>query len=157
MKGAKDVFAIGDCTTTSYAPTAQVASQQEAYLARVLHQLAKKSGLEKESKKLDGLDVEEDEEKEEEEEVPEELDESVVEAGGAPVEEPGGRLVTDDADETEEEEEVPEELGEPVVEAEDWIELDDPPRQLTSDPSKTRISKLSVSASPSAMKPVLIS
>jgi NADH:ubiquinone reductase (non-electrogenic) len=27
MKGAKDIFAIGDCTATSYAPTAQVASQ----------------------------------------------------------------------------------------------------------------------------------
>jgi NADH:ubiquinone reductase (non-electrogenic) len=57
MKGTKDVFAIGDCTATSYAPTAQVVSQQGAYLARVLHQLAKKDGLEK------GLDVEGDEER----------------------------------------------------------------------------------------------
>jgi NADH:ubiquinone reductase (non-electrogenic) len=32
MKGAKDVFAIGDCTATSYAPTAQVTLQQGAYL-----------------------------------------------------------------------------------------------------------------------------
>jgi NADH:ubiquinone reductase (non-electrogenic) len=57
-KGAKDISAIGDCTATSYAPTAQVASQQGAYLARVLHQLAKKDGLEKELKKLEGLDEE---------------------------------------------------------------------------------------------------
>jgi NADH:ubiquinone reductase (non-electrogenic) len=61
--GAKDVFAIGDRTPTSYAPTAQVASQQGAYLARVLHQLAKKDGLEKELKKLEGLDVEGDKER----------------------------------------------------------------------------------------------
>ncbi|KAF9259246.1 FAD/NAD(P)-binding domain-containing protein [Marasmius fiardii PR-910] len=47
MAGAQDIFAIGDCTSTSYAPTAQVASQQGAYLARVFAQLAKKDGLEK--------------------------------------------------------------------------------------------------------------
>lgn len=46
MEGAQDsIFAIGDCTATSYAPTAQVASQQGAYLARVLAQLAKKDNL----------------------------------------------------------------------------------------------------------------
>jgi NADH:ubiquinone reductase (non-electrogenic) len=47
MKGTDgSVFAIGDCTATSYAPTAQVASQQGAYLARVLKQLAKRDELE---------------------------------------------------------------------------------------------------------------
>ncbi|KAE9402615.1 FAD/NAD(P)-binding domain-containing protein [Gymnopus androsaceus JB14] len=40
------IFAIGDCTSTSYAPTAQVASQQGAYLARVFAQMAKKESLE---------------------------------------------------------------------------------------------------------------
>ncbi|KAJ8469693.1 hypothetical protein ONZ51_g8820 [Trametes cubensis] len=40
------IFAIGDCTATSYAPTAQVASQEGAYLARVLAQLAKKDEAE---------------------------------------------------------------------------------------------------------------
>ncbi|KAJ4474405.1 pyridine nucleotide-disulfide oxidoreductase-domain-containing protein [Lentinula aciculospora] len=40
------IFAIGDCTSTSYAPTAQVASQQGAYLARVFAQMAKKNTLE---------------------------------------------------------------------------------------------------------------
>ncbi|KAJ2929515.1 hypothetical protein H1R20_g7570, partial [Candolleomyces eurysporus] len=63
MKGAEDIFSIGDCTATLYAPTAQVASQQGAYLARVLHQLAKKDRLEKELNKLESLDVEGDEEK----------------------------------------------------------------------------------------------
>ncbi|KAK7438080.1 NADH:ubiquinone oxidoreductase [Stygiomarasmius scandens] len=47
MAGAEGLFAIGDCTSTSYAPTAQVASQQGAYLARVFAQLAKKENLEK--------------------------------------------------------------------------------------------------------------
>lgn len=39
------IFAIGDCTATSYAPTAQVASQQGAYIARVFAQLAKRDAL----------------------------------------------------------------------------------------------------------------
>ncbi|KAH9915448.1 NADH dehydrogenase [Epithele typhae] len=43
MAGASDgIFAIGDCTATSYAPTAQVASQEGAYLARVFAQLARR-------------------------------------------------------------------------------------------------------------------
>ena len=45
MVGAKDIFAIGDCTATSYAPTAQVASQEGAYLGRVFHQLARRDEL----------------------------------------------------------------------------------------------------------------
>ena len=46
MQGAQEsIFAIGDCTATSYAPTAQVASQQGAYLARILGHLAKKDNL----------------------------------------------------------------------------------------------------------------
>jgi NADH:ubiquinone reductase (non-electrogenic) len=54
MKGAEDsIFALGDCTATSYAPTAQVASQQGAYLGRVLAQIARKDGLEAELKKLE--------------------------------------------------------------------------------------------------------
>ncbi|KAK0444229.1 pyridine nucleotide-disulfide oxidoreductase-domain-containing protein [Desarmillaria tabescens] len=47
------IFAIGDCTATSYAPTAQVASQQGAYLARVLAQIAKKDALEAKLKNLE--------------------------------------------------------------------------------------------------------
>ena len=41
------IFAIGDCTATSYAPTAQVASQQGGYIARCLHQMAKRDSLAK--------------------------------------------------------------------------------------------------------------
>jgi len=46
------IFAIGDCTATSYAPTAQVASQQGAYLARIFAQIAKRDGLETRLKTL---------------------------------------------------------------------------------------------------------
>lgn len=42
------LFALGDCTATSYAPTAQVASQQGSYLARVLHQIAKQDKIKRE-------------------------------------------------------------------------------------------------------------
>jgi NADH:ubiquinone reductase (non-electrogenic) len=42
------IFAIGDCTSSAYAPTAQVASQQGAYLARVLKQMAKRDALQAE-------------------------------------------------------------------------------------------------------------
>jgi len=45
MAGAPSVFAVGDCTSTSYAPTAQVASQQGAYLARVLGFMANRDAL----------------------------------------------------------------------------------------------------------------
>ncbi|KAF8342834.1 putative NADH dehydrogenase [Cantharellus anzutake] len=46
IKGAEDIFAIGDCTATSYAPTAQVATQQGVWLARHLGQITKKERLE---------------------------------------------------------------------------------------------------------------
>jgi NADH:ubiquinone reductase (non-electrogenic) len=47
MAGSNDsIFAIGDCTASSYAPTAQVASQQGNYLARQFAQLAKKDTIE---------------------------------------------------------------------------------------------------------------
>ncbi|KAI6044556.1 NDE2, mitochondrial external NADH dehydrogenase [Pisolithus marmoratus] len=45
MLGAPSIFAIGDCTATSYAPTAQVASQEGAYLARLFKLIAKKDDL----------------------------------------------------------------------------------------------------------------
>lgn len=51
------IFAIGDCTATSYAPTAQVASQQGAYLARMLVQMAKKDALEKKLASFHGAAV----------------------------------------------------------------------------------------------------
>lgn len=39
------IFALGDCTSSQYAPTAQVASQQGAYLARVFKQFAKRDAI----------------------------------------------------------------------------------------------------------------
>ena len=47
LKGAEDsVFAVGDATATQYAPTAQAASQQGSYLARVFNQLGRVESLE---------------------------------------------------------------------------------------------------------------
>jgi len=45
MQGANDIYAIGDCTASSYAPTAQVASQQGAYLGRMLNLMGKRDTL----------------------------------------------------------------------------------------------------------------
>ncbi|KAJ7267453.1 pyridine nucleotide-disulfide oxidoreductase-domain-containing protein [Mycena rebaudengoi] len=47
------IFAIGDCTASSYAPTAQVAQQQGSYLARSFAQTAKRDRLQAQ---LDGLE-----------------------------------------------------------------------------------------------------
>lgn len=52
MLGAPAIFALGDCTSTSYAPTAQVASQQGAYLARILKLIARRDALEDQVKTL---------------------------------------------------------------------------------------------------------
>lgn len=52
MLGAPSIFALGDCTSTSYAPTAQVASQQGAYLARILKLVAQRDALEDQVKTL---------------------------------------------------------------------------------------------------------
>lgn len=46
LAGAPDIWACGDATATSYAPTAQVASQQGKYLAKMFNQLTKKDELE---------------------------------------------------------------------------------------------------------------
>ncbi|GAA6034798.1 hypothetical protein JCM8097_009304 [Rhodosporidiobolus ruineniae] len=45
LLGADGIFALGDCTATNYAPTAQVAAQQGRYLARVFQKLGKKEQL----------------------------------------------------------------------------------------------------------------
>jgi NADH:ubiquinone reductase (non-electrogenic) len=46
LLGADGVYAIGDCTATDYAPTAQVASQQGMYLAQMFGKLGQKAKLE---------------------------------------------------------------------------------------------------------------
>lgn len=52
MVGANGIYAVGDCTATSYAPTAQVASQQGMYLASMFAKLGQKAKLEKELAQL---------------------------------------------------------------------------------------------------------
>lgn len=60
VAGADGVFALGDCTATSYAPTAQVASQQGAYLAKLFNKMAKKDNLVVEKQLLETTKVPED-------------------------------------------------------------------------------------------------
>jgi len=46
VDGTDGIWALGDCSATKYAPTAQVASQQGAFLARLLNNMAKTQALE---------------------------------------------------------------------------------------------------------------
>lgn len=46
LLGADGIYALGDCTATAYAPTAQAASQQGQYLAKRFGQMAKLEKLE---------------------------------------------------------------------------------------------------------------
>ncbi|WRT70586.1 uncharacterized protein IL334_007584 [Kwoniella shivajii] len=52
MLGADGVYAVGDCTATSYAPTAQVASQQGMYLAGIFQKLGQKAKYERQLSEL---------------------------------------------------------------------------------------------------------
>jgi len=63
MKGADGIYALGDCTATSYAPTAQVASQQGAYLARMFNLVGKGDHLRRDLKALEQKKPETEEEK----------------------------------------------------------------------------------------------
>src|SRR5690606_8351788 len=40
VQGARDIWAVGDCAVSGYAPTAQVASQEGAFLARLFNNMA---------------------------------------------------------------------------------------------------------------------
>jgi len=46
VQGTKDVWATGDCAVAGYAPTAQVASQEGAFLARLFNTMAKTQAIE---------------------------------------------------------------------------------------------------------------
>jgi NADH:ubiquinone reductase (non-electrogenic) len=46
VQGTKDIWATGDCAVAGYAPTAQVASQEGAFLARLFNTMAKTEILE---------------------------------------------------------------------------------------------------------------
>lgn len=52
VKGTENVWAVGDCAVANYAPTAQVASQEGAFLARLFNQMAKTQDIEDELKEL---------------------------------------------------------------------------------------------------------
>ncbi|ANB12549.1 NADH-ubiquinone reductase (H(+)-translocating) NDE1 [Sugiyamaella lignohabitans] len=53
VEGTEGVWALGDCTATKYAPTAQVAAQQGSYLGGLFNQLARAEDLEQEVRALE--------------------------------------------------------------------------------------------------------
>lgn len=55
VDGTDGVWALGDCSATKYAPTAQVASQQGAFLARLFNSMARTQALESELIHLEEL------------------------------------------------------------------------------------------------------
>lgn len=55
VDGTEGIWALGDCSATKYAPTAQVASQQGAFLARLFNTMARTQNLEAELDDLDAL------------------------------------------------------------------------------------------------------
>jgi len=48
VKGTENIWAVGDCAVANYAPTAQVASQEGAFLARLFNNMAKTDTIESE-------------------------------------------------------------------------------------------------------------
>lgn len=52
VKGTENIWAVGDCAVANYAPTAQVAAQEGAFLARLFKNMAKTEAIETELKKL---------------------------------------------------------------------------------------------------------
>jgi NADH:ubiquinone reductase (non-electrogenic) len=50
VKGTENIWAVGDCAIANYAPTAQVAAQEGAFLARLFNQMAKTHEIEAELK-----------------------------------------------------------------------------------------------------------
>ncbi|TLD05180.1 uncharacterized protein PgNI_09972 [Pyricularia grisea] len=52
VQGARDIWAIGDCAVAGYGPTAQVASQEGAFLARLFNNMAMTEALENKIQEL---------------------------------------------------------------------------------------------------------
>jgi NADH:ubiquinone reductase (non-electrogenic) len=52
VDGTEGVWALGDCSATKYAPTAQVAGQEGAFLARLFNSMARTQQLEQELHRL---------------------------------------------------------------------------------------------------------
>lgn len=55
VNGTENIWAVGDCAIANYAPTAQVASQEGAFLARLFNTLAKTEAIESELKQLSAV------------------------------------------------------------------------------------------------------
>ncbi|KAJ9165509.1 FAD/NAD(P)-binding domain-containing protein [Coniochaeta hoffmannii] len=52
VQGTRDIWAVGDCAVAGYAPTAQVASQEGSFLARLFNNMAKTERLEENIREL---------------------------------------------------------------------------------------------------------
>jgi len=52
VQGTRDIWAVGDCAVAGYAPTAQVASQEGGFLARLFNNMAKTEDLEAQVREL---------------------------------------------------------------------------------------------------------
>ena len=52
VKGTESIWAVGDCAIANYAPTAQVAAQEGAFLARLFNTMAKTDAIESELAEL---------------------------------------------------------------------------------------------------------
>lgn len=52
VKGTENIWAVGDCAIANYAPTAQVAAQEGAFLARLFNTMAKTDAIENDLKEL---------------------------------------------------------------------------------------------------------
>jgi NADH:ubiquinone reductase (non-electrogenic) len=58
VNGTENIWAVGDCAITNYAPTAQVASQEGSFLARLFNTMARTDEIEKELKELSSAQAE---------------------------------------------------------------------------------------------------
>ncbi|KAH8909605.1 FAD/NAD(P)-binding domain-containing protein [Coniochaeta sp. PMI_546] len=52
VQGTRDIWAVGDCAVAGYAPTAQVASQEGSFLAKLFNNMAKTERLEENIREL---------------------------------------------------------------------------------------------------------
>ena len=52
VQGTRDIWAVGDCAVAGYAPTAQVASQEGSFLARLFNNMAKTDAAESRIREL---------------------------------------------------------------------------------------------------------
>jgi len=52
VNGAENIWGVGDCAVANYAPTAQVAAQEGAFLARLFNTMAKTDAIETELQEL---------------------------------------------------------------------------------------------------------